>query len=148
MRDARVEEVEHVSDSDSEEREDAAQDQARLTVAIYPAHQGPTYLILSGKPERDNWLYHLTVVSGGGPSAGTQYEQLVQKLMETDGDPSKYSTSSGQYATYIYLIHYSNPQIVYSGVIRSCCTPKTPSQRRCHPCTRRQCSRKPSSYSR
>ncbi|XP_034672159.1 uncharacterized protein CG43867 isoform X10 [Drosophila subobscura] len=88
MRDARVEEVEHVSDSDSEEREDAAQDQARLTVAIYPAHQGPTYLILSGKPERDNWLYHLTVVSGGGPSAGTQYEQLVQKLMETDGDPS------------------------------------------------------------
>lgn len=92
MRDARVEEVEHVSDSDSEEREDAAQDQARLTVAIYPAHQGPTYLILSGKPERDNWLYHLTVVSGGGPSAGTQYEQLVQKLMETDGDPSEYST--------------------------------------------------------
>lgn len=89
MRDARVEEVEHVSDSDSEEREDAAQDQARLTVAIYPAHQGPTYLILSGKPERDNWLYHLTVVSGGGPSAGTQYEQLVQKLMETDGDPSE-----------------------------------------------------------
>lgn len=90
MRDARVEEVEHVSDSDSEEREDPTQSQARLTVAIYPAHQGPTYLILPGKQERDNWLYHLTVVSGGGPNAGTQYEQLVQKLMETDGDPSKY----------------------------------------------------------
>lgn len=89
MRDARVEEVEHVSDSDSEEREDIGQSQARLTVAIYPAHQGPTYLILPGKQERDNWLYHLTVVSGGGPNAGTQYEQLVQKLMETDGDPSK-----------------------------------------------------------
>ncbi|XP_037914351.1 uncharacterized protein CG43867 isoform X5 [Hermetia illucens] len=88
MRDARVEEVEHVSDSDSEEREDPAQSQARLTVAIYPAHQGPTYLILPGKQERDNWLYHLTVVSGGGPNAGTQYEQLVQKLMETDGDPN------------------------------------------------------------
>lgn len=88
MRDARVEEVEHVSDSDSEEREDPAQSQARLTVAIYPAHQGPTYLILPGKQERDNWLYHLTVVSGGGPNAGTQYEQLVQKLMETDGDPT------------------------------------------------------------
>lgn len=88
MRDARVEEVEHVSDSDSEEREDIGQSQARLTVAIYPAHQGPTYLILPGKQERDNWLYHLTVVSGGGPNAGTQYEQLVQKLMETDGDPS------------------------------------------------------------
>lgn len=38
---------------------------------------------------QDSWMYHLTVVSGGGPSAGTQYEQLVQKLMETDGDPSK-----------------------------------------------------------
>ncbi|XP_055545921.1 uncharacterized protein CG43867 isoform X5 [Wyeomyia smithii] len=90
MRDARVEEVEHVSDSDSEEREDAAQSQARLTVAIYPQHQGvgPTYLILPGKQERDNWLYHLTVVSGGGPNAGTQYEQLIQKLMETDGDPN------------------------------------------------------------
>ncbi|XP_037033139.1 uncharacterized protein CG43867 isoform X4 [Bradysia coprophila] len=88
MRDARVEEVEHVSDSDSEEREDVGQSQARLTVAIYPAHQGPTYLILPGKQERDNWLYHLTVVSGGGPNAGTQYEQLVQKLMETDGDPN------------------------------------------------------------
>lgn len=89
MRDARVEEVEHVSDSDSEEREDLHQSQAHLTIAIYPAHQGPTYLILPGKPERDNWLYHLTVVSGGGPNSGTQYEQLVQKLMETDGDPSK-----------------------------------------------------------
>lgn len=89
MRDARVEEVEHVSDSDSEEREDLSQSQAHLTIAIYPAHQGPTYLILPGKQERDNWLYHLTVVSGGGPSSGTQYEQLVQKLMETDGDPSE-----------------------------------------------------------
>lgn len=89
MRDARVEEVEHVSDSDSEEHEDPAQNQARLTIAIYPAHQGPTYLILPGKQERDNWLYHLTVVSGAGPHAGTQYEQLIQKLMETDGDPSK-----------------------------------------------------------
>ncbi|XP_055641142.1 uncharacterized protein CG43867 isoform X4 [Toxorhynchites rutilus septentrionalis] len=90
MRDARVEEVEHVSDSDSEEREDPAQSQARLTVAIYPQQQGvgPTYLILPAKQERDNWLYHLTVVSGGGPTAGTQYEQLIQKLMETDGDPN------------------------------------------------------------
>lgn len=89
MRDARVEEVEHVSDSDSEEREDLGQSQAHLTIAIYPAHQGPTYLILPGKQERDNWLYHLTVVSGAGPNSGTQYEQLVQKLMETDGDPSE-----------------------------------------------------------
>lgn len=38
---------------------------------------------------KDAWLYHLTVVSGKGPSAGTQFEQLVHKLMEVDGDPSK-----------------------------------------------------------
>lgn len=90
MRESRVEEVEHVSDSDSEENENFGERQARLTVAIYPAHQGPTYLVFADKQQRDNWLYHLTVVSGGGPNAGTQYEQLVQKLMETDGDPSKY----------------------------------------------------------
>lgn len=89
MRDCRVDEVEHVSDSDSEEREDPAQSQARLTVAINPTNQGPTYLIFATKQERDNWLYHLTVVSSVGPNAGSQYEQIVQKLMETDGDPSE-----------------------------------------------------------
>lgn len=89
MRDCRVDEVEHVSDSDSEEREDQGQSQARLTVAINPNNQGPTYLVFGTKQERDNWLYHLTVVSSVGPNAGSQYEQIVQKLMETDGDPSE-----------------------------------------------------------
>lgn len=121
MRDARVEEVEHVSDSDSEEREDIGQSQARLTVAIYPAHQGPTYLILPGKQERDNWLYHLTVVSGGGPNAGTQYEQLVQKLMETDGDPSKTFQKRG-----FLLFNQNFPyQTVLCGVIQFCCILKS-----------------------
>ncbi|XP_052123012.1 uncharacterized protein CG43867 isoform X4 [Frankliniella occidentalis] len=83
MRDARVEEVDHVSDSDSEEQDTDGSD---LTIGIFPTHQGPTYLLMPSKQERDTWLYHLTVVSGGGPNAGTQYEQLVQKLMETDGD--------------------------------------------------------------
>ncbi|KAJ1528437.1 hypothetical protein ONE63_006849 [Megalurothrips usitatus] len=83
MRDARVEEVDHVSDSDSEEQDT---DGADLTIGIFPTHQGPTYLLMPSKQEKDTWLYHLTVVSGGGPNAGTQYEQLVQKLMETDGD--------------------------------------------------------------
>ncbi|XP_026825798.1 uncharacterized protein CG43867 isoform X4 [Ooceraea biroi] len=84
MRDARVEEVEHVSDSDSEERD--AEGPHERTIGIFPTHQGPTYLLMPHKQDKDNWLYHLTVVSGGGPSAGTQYEQLVQRLMETDGD--------------------------------------------------------------
>lgn len=85
MRDARVEEVEHVSDSDSEERDTECPHER--TIGIFPTHQGPTYLLMPHKQDKDNWLYHLTVVSGGGPSAGTQYEQLVQRLMETDGDP-------------------------------------------------------------
>lgn len=90
MRDARIEEVDHISDSDSDEHDDPSQSQSKMTIAIFPTLQGPTYLILPSKQDRDNWLYHLTVVSGGGPHIGTQYEQLVQKLMETDGDPSVY----------------------------------------------------------
>lgn len=86
MRDAKVEEVEHVSDSDSEERESECTHER--TIGIFPTHQGPTYLLIPHKQDKDNWLYHLTVVSGGGPNAGTQYEQLVQRLMETDGDPN------------------------------------------------------------
>ncbi|XP_033220742.1 uncharacterized protein CG43867 [Belonocnema kinseyi] len=86
MRDARVEEVEHVSDSDSEDRDSECFHER--TIGIFPTHQGPTYLLMPQKQDKDNWLYHLTVVSGGGPNAGTQYEQLVQRLMETDGDPS------------------------------------------------------------
>ncbi|CAG4997109.1 unnamed protein product [Parnassius apollo] len=89
MRDARVEDVEHTSDSDSEEKNDDAR--SHLTVAIYPQHQvttGPTYLLFESKADKDAWLYQLTVVSGGGLSQGTHFEQLVHKLMETDGDPN------------------------------------------------------------
>lgn len=46
MRDARVEEVEHLSDSDSEERDS---EQPDLTVGIFPTNQGPTYLLCPGK---------------------------------------------------------------------------------------------------
>ncbi|XP_068631994.1 uncharacterized protein CG43867-like [Battus philenor] len=89
MRDARVEDVEHTSDSDSEEKNDDAR--SHLTVAIYPQHQvtaGPTYLLFESKGDKDAWLYQLTVVSGGGLSQGTHFEHLVHKLMETDGDPN------------------------------------------------------------
>ena len=86
MRDTRVEEVEHISDSDSDETDESAS--KRPTLGIFPNHlqQGPTYLIFSSKAEKEKWLYHLTVVSGGDPKAGSQFEQLVQKLMEEDGD--------------------------------------------------------------
>ena len=35
-------------------------------------------------------MYHLTIVSGKGPNAGTQFEQLVHKLMDVEGDPSTF----------------------------------------------------------
>lgn len=81
MRDTRVEEM-PTSDSDSEENDEQSQN----TIAIHPHQGGPTYLIFTDKNERDNWLYHLTIVSGGGLNSGTQFEQIVQKLMEADGD--------------------------------------------------------------
>lgn len=84
MRDTRVEEM-PTSDSDSEENEEQAEN-AKLTIAIHPQQQGPTYLIFNDKQERDNWLYNLTIVSGGAANSGTQFEQLVQKIMEADGD--------------------------------------------------------------
>ncbi|GBP32440.1 Uncharacterized protein CG43867 [Eumeta japonica] len=74
MRDARVEDVEHVSDSDSEEK------------MMIP--QPPDCGDIPTASDKDSWLYHLTVVSGGGLSQGTHFEQLIQKLMETDGDPN------------------------------------------------------------
>ena len=105
MRDTRVEEVEHISsDSDSDETapggvggvgaggvsggsDSGGRASQELTVGIFPNHvqQGPTYLIFGNKADKEQWLYHLTVVSGGDPKAGTQFEQLIQKLMEDDG---------------------------------------------------------------
>jgi len=92
MRDTRVGEVEHISsDSDSDEMVsgNVIEKTKDPTVGIFPNHvqQGPTYLIFNSKNEQEQWLYHLTVVSGGDPKAGTAFEQLVQKLMEEDGNP-------------------------------------------------------------
>ncbi|KAL4098215.1 hypothetical protein QTP88_022860 [Uroleucon formosanum] len=85
MRDCRVETVDHVSDSDGEERDS----NQPPTIALHPSHQGPpTYLLMSSKQEKDSWLYHLTVVSGSGSQSGSQFEQLIQKLMEASGDPN------------------------------------------------------------
>jgi hypothetical protein len=81
MRDTRVEEMSTSDDSDEESDE-----QSQNTIAIHPQQGGPTYLIFTEKQERDSWLYHLTIVSGGGLNSGTQFEQIVQKLMEADGD--------------------------------------------------------------
>ncbi|XP_050526156.1 uncharacterized protein CG43867 isoform X3 [Daktulosphaira vitifoliae] len=85
MRDCQVETVDHFSDSDGEERDS----NQPPTIVLNPSHQGPsTYLLMSSKQEKDSWLYHLTVVSGSGNQSGSQFEQIVQKLLEASGDPN------------------------------------------------------------
>ena len=67
MRDTRVEEVEHISDSDSEENCLAVEKSVpQPTLGIFPnhVHQGPTYLIFPSRAEQEKWLYQLTLVSG------------------------------------------------------------------------------------
>lgn len=49
MKDARVEEVEQISDSDSEEKE---ADSDKLTIGIFPSQSPPTYLLMSTKQEK------------------------------------------------------------------------------------------------
>ncbi|XP_035703733.1 uncharacterized protein CG43867 isoform X2 [Folsomia candida] len=88
MRDARVEDVDHVSDDSDKEESPTNATSDVFTVGIFPSHQSPIYLHFATKQEKDSWLYHLTIVSGKGPSVGTQFEQLVHKLMEVDGDPN------------------------------------------------------------
>lgn len=40
---------------------------------------------------KDTWLYHLTVAAGssGGSKVGTEYEQLIGKLLDQEGDPGE-----------------------------------------------------------
>ena len=108
MRDTRVEEVEHISsDSDSDPADNSASRMTPNSSGITPSgtgrppaptvgifsnhvgHEAPTYLIFDTKSDKEKWLYELTLVSGGDPKAGTQFERLIQNLMEEeDGNPS------------------------------------------------------------
>lgn len=49
MREAKVEQVEHVSDSDSDEKDNDTTH--NFTIGIFPASQPPTYLLMSSKQE-------------------------------------------------------------------------------------------------
>ena len=42
-------------------------------------------------PAQDTWLYHLTVAAGSSASlkVGTEYERLIGKLLDMDGDAGK-----------------------------------------------------------
>ncbi|KAJ8308071.1 hypothetical protein KUTeg_012945 [Tegillarca granosa] len=84
LRDARIEDVDNTNDSDDETDVSMT---TKQTVAIWPQYQGPTYLMVPTKHEKETWLYHLTVAAGGGMgNVGTEYEQLIAKVMEIDGD--------------------------------------------------------------
>lgn len=46
-------------------------------------------------PLQDSWLYHLSVAAGTMVGkVGTEFEQLVGKLFQLDGDPSEYKLFS------------------------------------------------------
>ncbi|KAG5857923.1 hypothetical protein ANANG_G00024550 [Anguilla anguilla] len=90
MREAGVEEVDRSCDSD-EDYEAGGRGflSSHYTLLVHPKEQSPTYLLIGTKQEKDAWLYHLTVAAGSSASlkVGTEYEQLIGKLLDVDGDP-------------------------------------------------------------
>ncbi|XP_068597340.1 pleckstrin homology domain-containing family H member 2 [Brachionichthys hirsutus] len=61
---------------------------APFTIAIHPPEQGPAYLLIESRLEKDSWLYHLSVAAGTtADTIGTDFEQLVGKLLQMEGDP-------------------------------------------------------------
>ncbi|XP_066530729.1 pleckstrin homology domain-containing family H member 1 [Hoplias malabaricus] len=89
VREARVEEVDRSCDSD-EDYEAGGRGflSSHCTLVVHPKEQSPTYLLIGTKQEKDAWLYHLTVAAGSCASlnVGTEYEQLIGKLLDLDGD--------------------------------------------------------------
>ncbi|XP_061693306.1 pleckstrin homology domain-containing family H member 2 isoform X2 [Syngnathoides biaculeatus] len=59
-----------------------------FTIAIHPLDQEPIYLHIESHYEKDSWLYHLCVAAGTRMGKiGTEFEKLVGKLFQVDGDP-------------------------------------------------------------
>ncbi|KAL4656153.1 pleckstrin homology domain-containing family H member 1-like isoform X2 [Arapaima gigas] len=90
VRGAAVEEVDRSCDSD-EDYEAGGRGflSSHCTLVVHPKEQSPTYLLIGTKQEKDTWLYHLTVAAGSSASlkVGTEYELLIGKLLDADGDP-------------------------------------------------------------
>ncbi|XP_041487284.1 pleckstrin homology domain-containing family H member 2 [Microtus oregoni] len=87
---AKVEEVDRSCDSDEDyEASGRCLPSTHYTIVIHPKDQGPTYLLIGSKHEKDTWLYHLTVAAGSNNvNVGSEFEQLVCKLLNIEGDPS------------------------------------------------------------
>uniref|UniRef100_A0A3Q1HCI5 Pleckstrin homology, MyTH4 and FERM domain containing H1 n=1 Tax=Anabas testudineus TaxID=64144 RepID=A0A3Q1HCI5_ANATE len=90
MREALVQEVDRSCDSD-EDYEAGSRGflSSHCTLVVQPRDQSPTYLLIGTKQEKDTWLYHLTVAAGSSATfkVGTEYEQLIGKLLDAEGDP-------------------------------------------------------------
>ncbi|XP_029449186.1 pleckstrin homology domain-containing family H member 2 isoform X2 [Rhinatrema bivittatum] len=85
---AKVEEVDRSCDSD-EDYESSGRSllSTHYTIALHPKEQGPTYLLIGSKHEKDTWLYHLTVAAGStSVNVGSEFEQLVCKLLNLEGE--------------------------------------------------------------
>ncbi|XP_074252693.1 pleckstrin homology domain-containing family H member 2 isoform X2 [Saimiri boliviensis] len=87
---AKVEEVDRSCDSDEDyEASGRSLLSTHYTIVIHPKDQGPTYLLIGSKHEKDTWLYHLTVAAGSNNiNVGSEFEQLVCKLLNIDGESS------------------------------------------------------------
>ncbi|XP_063008152.1 pleckstrin homology domain-containing family H member 2 isoform X3 [Melospiza melodia melodia] len=85
---AKVEEVDRSCDSDEDyEASGRSLLSTHYTVVIHPKDQGPTYLLIGSKHEKDTWLYHLTVAAGStSVNVGSEFEQLLCKLLNVEGD--------------------------------------------------------------
>ncbi|XP_042245104.1 pleckstrin homology domain-containing family H member 1 [Thunnus thynnus] len=90
MREASVQEVDRSCDSD-EDYETGSRGflSSHCTLVVQPRDQSPTYLLIGTKQEKDTWLYHLSVAAGSSATlkVGTEYEQLIGKLLDAEGDP-------------------------------------------------------------
>ncbi|KAL6101564.1 plekhh2 [Pungitius sinensis] len=88
---ARVEEVDRKRDScDDLKACGRGLDTAHFILAVHPQEQGPTYLLIESRHEKESWLYHLSVAAGTAAvsKVGTEFEQLVGKLFQLDGEPN------------------------------------------------------------
>ncbi|KAM8833831.1 pleckstrin homology domain-containing family H member 1 [Synchiropus picturatus] len=89
MREASVQEVDRSCDSD-EDYEAGGRGflSSHCTLVVQPVDQSPTYLLIGTKQEKDTWLYHLCVAAGSGANlkVGTESEQLIGTLLDSEGD--------------------------------------------------------------
>uniref|UniRef100_A0A4W3GYM0 Pleckstrin homology, MyTH4 and FERM domain containing H2 n=1 Tax=Callorhinchus milii TaxID=7868 RepID=A0A4W3GYM0_CALMI len=83
---ARIEEVDRSCDSDEDyETSGRSLLSTHYTIAIYPKEQGPTYLLIGSKHEKNTWLYQLAIAAGSTDiNVGTEFEKLVGKLLNAD----------------------------------------------------------------